>query len=106
MFARIGDTRFREVFPFASVRLAKIPVISWKYVHARGETLAKRERDAEREESRDGRVERGCKGRLYPAMELYGHEFIPRSAISISYPANVSSCLANVLRHPFRSALC
>lgn len=38
----------------------------------------------------------------YILQGLYGHEFIPRSAISIFYLANVSGCLANVLRHPFR----
>ena len=38
----------------------------------------------------------------YILQRLHGHEFIPPSAISIFYLANVSGCLANVLRHPFR----
>lgn len=38
----------------------------------------------------------------YILQGLYGHEFIPQSAISICYLANVSGCLANVLRHLFR----
>lgn len=38
----------------------------------------------------------------YILQGLYGHEFIPQSAISICYLVNVSGCLANVLRHLFR----
>lgn len=59
-----------------------------EYIRAGGEA---------RREKANSRLTRG---RLYPAEGLHGHEFIPRSAISISYLANVSGCLANVLRHP------
>lgn len=43
-----------------------------------------------------------CPRGNYTLQGFYGHEFIPRSAISIFYLANVSGCLVNVLRHPFR----
>ena len=84
LFARIRDTIVGSA-PFA---LAKIPVISWNILYTIYQLVM---------------VQRGAVD--YILQGLDGHEFIPRSAISISYLANVSGCLANVLRHPSCSVL-
>lgn len=97
---RCRESRTRQSFARSRERLLYIRgnERKGKKAEERGERLGK-EKDS-------GVVSRnisGLEGRVHGAQGLHGHEFIPRSAISICYLANVSGCLANVFRHqPFR----